>query len=207
MSYKGRSYRRTFCLNFQILFSRNFLYFHIFLFFSSKCWNAKPSKYFALLNFQTLELFPVFPTFPVFLGKKRGKSGKSCSIRTVYFSAFPVFLGKKKENLDFFFDRKHFQITALNKHETWHSCTYYAHYLVLLLLLCALLYILLLLLQLPLLAAAVRHHRVPDGKICCWFIESLNLVPVLSLSSFKHLKKKKTLAVMLSHLPPRSAYT
>ena len=31
--------------------------------------------------------------------------------------------------------------------------------------------ILLLLLQLLLLAAAVRH-RVPDGKICCWFIES-----------------------------------
>ena len=29
----GRSYRRTFCLNFQNFFSRNFLYFHIFQFF------------------------------------------------------------------------------------------------------------------------------------------------------------------------------
>ena len=28
--------------------------------------------FFPLLNFQTLEMFPVFPAFPVFLGKKRG---------------------------------------------------------------------------------------------------------------------------------------
>ena len=35
-----------------------------------------------LLNFQILEVFPVFRAFPVFLGKKRGKIGKSCSIRT-----------------------------------------------------------------------------------------------------------------------------
>ena len=32
-----------------------------------------------------------------------------------------------------------------------------------------------------LLVAAVRH-RVPDGKICCWFIESVSSV---SFSSFK----------------------
>ena len=41
--------------------------------------------------------------------------------------------------------------------------------------------ILLLLLQLLLLAASVRH-RVPDGKMCCWFIG----FPVFSSSSFKH---------------------
>ena len=87
---KGRSYRRTFCLNFPKIFSRNFLHFHIFqkqknkkqkisaiffyfhsFHFFPKYWNAKPSKYFALLNFQTLDVFPAFPAFPVFLGQKK----------------------------------------------------------------------------------------------------------------------------------------
>ena len=65
-------------------FSRNCFVFPYFPSFFSKYWNAKPSKYFALslLNFQTLEMFPVFPAFPVFIGKKRVKFGKSCSIRT-----------------------------------------------------------------------------------------------------------------------------
>ena len=61
-----------FCLDFQIFFRSIFLCFHVFHFFSSKYWNAKRSKHFALLlNFQTLEMFPVFPAFPVFLEKKR----------------------------------------------------------------------------------------------------------------------------------------
>ena len=59
--------------------------------FFSKYWNAKPFKYFALLNFRTSETFPVFPAFPVFLEKKRGKFGKkSCSIRPALSDAIQL---------------------------------------------------------------------------------------------------------------------
>ena len=53
-------------------FFPQFLAFPDFPFFFSKYWNAKPSKYFALLIFQTLGMVLFFLAFPVFLGKKRG---------------------------------------------------------------------------------------------------------------------------------------
>ena len=57
--------------------------FFLFFFFQILEWEAF-QVFCPLLNFQTLEMFPVFLAFPVFLGKKkRGKFwGKSCSIRT-----------------------------------------------------------------------------------------------------------------------------
>ena len=51
-------------------------------------------------------------------------------------------------------------------------------------------------------AAAVRH-RVPDGKICCWFIESDP--SVFFLFTQTRLILVYPLAV-LSHLRPRFAY-
>ena len=54
-----------------------------------------------------------------------------------------------------------------------------------------------------LLPAAVRH-RVPDGQIWCWFIES---DPSVLFSSFKSdLFFLYPLAVLLSHLRSRFAY-
>ena len=79
----GRSYRRTFCLNFQIFFRGMFLYLHIFQTFFQILECEAFQIFCPLLNFQALEMFPVYPAFPDFLGKKRGKiRGKSCSIRT-----------------------------------------------------------------------------------------------------------------------------
>ena len=76
---KGRSYRRTSCLNFQIFLSRNCLYFHIFHFLF-QILECEPFQNFSpLLNVQILEMFPVFPAFPAFpafLGKKGGIFGK-----------------------------------------------------------------------------------------------------------------------------------
>ena len=35
-------------------------------------------------------------------------------------------------------------------------------------------------------AAAAVSHRVPDGKNCCWFVESDSTYVVFSFYSFKH---------------------
>ena len=79
---KGRSCRRTFCLIFQFFFRAFFLYFHIFRFFFEILECEVTQIFCPLLNFQTLEFFPVFPSFLVFLGKKEENLQKSCSIRT-----------------------------------------------------------------------------------------------------------------------------
>ena len=56
---KARSYRRTFCLNYQAFFSLNFLFFHIFLFFFAP-----------ILECEDFQIFcPLL---------KRGKFGKEC---------------------------------------------------------------------------------------------------------------------------------
>ena len=58
-----------------------------------------------------------------------------------------------------------------------------------------------------LLPAAVRH-RVPDGQICCWFIESdPGVLFLLFQSSFKRdLYMIVTLGSTVSHLRPRCSY-
>ena len=88
MSYvtKVCFYRRTFFSKFQIFFSRIFLYcisrFSIF-FFPNIGMRSVPNIVPYLLNFQTLEMFPVFPVFPVFLfflfflGKRKRKIWKT----------------------------------------------------------------------------------------------------------------------------------
>ena len=84
---------KDFLSKFQIsrFFFAHFLYFHIFLLFFSKYWNTKRSKYFFLLNFQTLEVFPVFPAFPVFL--------KGRSYRTTFSQIFLFFFPGKTGNI------------------------------------------------------------------------------------------------------------
>ena len=73
----GRSYRRTWCLNFQTFFSRNFCIsiFSVSFFFQKL--ECEAFQIFCpLLNFWTLETFPVFPALPVFLGNKKRKIWK-----------------------------------------------------------------------------------------------------------------------------------
>ena len=80
---KARSYRRTFCLNYQGFFSLNFLFFHIFLFFFAPILECEAFQIFCpllkrgkfgkkLLDFLSklpggfFVQFFVFPYFPLF---------------------------------------------------------------------------------------------------------------------------------------------
>ena len=59
------------------MFLRNFLHSHIFPFFPPNIGMRNvPNILLPLLNFQTLEMFPVLPAFPVFVGKKIGIYGE-----------------------------------------------------------------------------------------------------------------------------------
>ena len=67
---------KDFLSKFSLFFSRIFLCFHIFHFFFQIFECEACQMFCPLLNFQSLERFPVFPSFPVSLGKKEETLGK-----------------------------------------------------------------------------------------------------------------------------------
>ena len=88
------------CVNFNIGFSRNFLYIFCFLFFfqtiGTRVQNILPSA-----KFPILEMFPVFTAFPAFFWKKKEENlEKRCSMKTALSSAVAMLYRNWRDHED-----------------------------------------------------------------------------------------------------------
>ena len=113
---KGRSYRRTFCLNFHFFFAQFFVFPYVLFSFPSiglrSLPNVSPSVEFP--NFGNVACFSCFSCF---LGKKRGRFRKCCSIRTALRSTRYQVSRRKTDR-----ERKKIK----EKNEKWNKNKHYA---------------------------------------------------------------------------------